>query len=199
MNNTSDDQEFAASRIIRRMALVAFLRGVNVGGHRTFRPSVLAHQMKNYGVVNVGAAGTFVVNRSVSPERFRFELLRRLPFEPEIMTCTPRELITATTYNPFGEKAPRSDVTQFVSVLAKSPRMFPSIPVPIPQHGKWLLKILARHDRFLFGIYRREMKAIACIGAIDKLFGTRATTRNWNTIKAILRVLQDGCDEEYRK
>lgn len=192
-------EAFAASRIIRRMALVAFLRGVNVGGHRTFRPSVLANQMKNYGVVNVGAAGTFVVSRRVSPARFRSELLRRLPFEPEIMMCTPRELITATTYNPFDVGPPRSDVTRFVSILEKSPRLFPSIPVRIPPHGKWLLRILARHDRFLFGIYRREMKAIACIVAIDKLFGTRATTRNWNTIKAILRVLKDGCDVPYRK
>ena len=42
------------------MALVVFLRGVNVGGHRTFRPSLLARQLEPYGVVNVGAAGTFV-------------------------------------------------------------------------------------------------------------------------------------------
>jgi uncharacterized protein (DUF1697 family) len=42
------------------MALVVFLRGVNVGGHRTFRPSILARELSDYGVVNVGAAGTFV-------------------------------------------------------------------------------------------------------------------------------------------
>lgn len=48
------------------------------------------------------------------------------------------------------------------------------------------------HDRFLFGIYRREMKAISCLGAIDKLFGVPATTRNWNTINAILKVLEKG-------
>src|SRR4051794_3057989 len=29
----------------RSMALVVFLRGVNVGGHRTFRPSVLAREL----------------------------------------------------------------------------------------------------------------------------------------------------------
>ena len=47
----------------RRMALVVFLRGVNVGGHRTFRPSVLARELGDYDVVNVGAAGTFVVRQ----------------------------------------------------------------------------------------------------------------------------------------
>jgi hypothetical protein len=45
------------------MALVVFIRGVNVGGHRTFRPSVLARGLSDYGVVNVGAAGTFVVRK----------------------------------------------------------------------------------------------------------------------------------------
>ena len=34
--------------IISRMALVVFLlRGVNVGGHRTFSPSVLANQLSD--------------------------------------------------------------------------------------------------------------------------------------------------------
>src|SRR4029077_20423952 len=37
------------------MALVVFLRGVNVGGHRTFRPSVLARELSEYDVVNVQA------------------------------------------------------------------------------------------------------------------------------------------------
>ena len=49
------------------MALVVFLRGVNVGGHRTFRPTVLAKQLKHLGAVNIGAAGTFVVHRPILP------------------------------------------------------------------------------------------------------------------------------------
>ena len=45
------------------MALIVFLRGVNVGGHRTFRPSTLARELSDYDVVSVGAAGTFVVRK----------------------------------------------------------------------------------------------------------------------------------------
>lgn len=40
------------------MALVVFLKGVNVGGHRAFLPSVLARALAKYDVINVGAAGT---------------------------------------------------------------------------------------------------------------------------------------------
>jgi hypothetical protein len=46
-----------------RMALVVFLRGVNVGGHRTFRRSTLTEQLKHLDAVNIGAAGTFVIRQ----------------------------------------------------------------------------------------------------------------------------------------
>jgi len=171
------------------MALVTFLRGVNVGGHRTFRPSILANQLKDYGVVNIGAAGTFVVRKPVSQTRLRSELLRRLPFEAEVMLCTGQEPIAAASDNPFDGEPARSDTVRFMSVLAKRPQVLPSIPIRLPRDGKWLLRILSTHDRFLFGLYRREMKAISYLNAIDKLFGVPVTTRNWNTISAILKVL----------
>ena len=57
------------------MAVVVFLRGVNVGGHRTFRPSILAKELSDYGVVNVGAAGTFVVRKPGLRAKFHAELL----------------------------------------------------------------------------------------------------------------------------
>jgi hypothetical protein len=33
------------------------------------------------------------------------------------------------------------------------------------------------------------MKTIGYLGQLDKLFGAPATTRNWNTIRAIIRIL----------
>ncbi len=36
------------------------------------------------------------------------------------------------------------------------------------------------------------MKAIGHLGTLDKLFGVPATTRNWNTIGAIAKVLAKG-------
>jgi uncharacterized protein (DUF1697 family) len=67
------------------MAFVVFLRGINVGGHRTLRPTMLAQQLKHFDVVNIGAAGTFVVGAPTSETRLRAELSRRLPFETSII------------------------------------------------------------------------------------------------------------------
>jgi uncharacterized protein (DUF1697 family) len=61
-----------------------------------------------------------------------------------------------------------------------------------PVQGKWLVKLVATENRFVFGQYRRHMKTIGYLGAIDRLFGVPVTTRNWNTITAIVRVLRNG-------
>src|SRR5687767_7384815 len=162
---------------------------MNVGGHRTFRPAKLAEQLKHLDAVNIGAAGTFVIRRPVTRAQLRAELARGLPFDAEIMICEGREIIRLMSQNHFAEQPVRPDIVRFVSVLSKRPRSVPSTPMTFPSSGKWMLKILARDDRFLIGVYRRHMKAIGYLGTLDRLFGVPVTTRNWNTIAAIARVL----------
>jgi uncharacterized protein (DUF1697 family) len=172
------------------MALVVFLRGVNVGGHKTFRPSILAQELKHHDVVNVGAAGTFVVRKPASQADLRAELRRRLPFEIQVMICTSQDLMKMVSADPFANEPIRPDIVRFVSVLAKRPRVLPSLPVSLPADGPWLLRILATENRFVFGMYRRQMKAIGYLGKIDAMFGVPVTTRNWNTFTAITKVLK---------
>src|SRR6185369_14338713 len=45
------------------MASVVFMWFVSYGGHRAFRPAALARDLAKFEVVNVGAAGTFVVKK----------------------------------------------------------------------------------------------------------------------------------------
>jgi len=172
------------------MALVVFLRGVNVGGHRTFRPSVLARELSEYDVVNVGAAGTFVVRKPQSRAKFRAALLPKLPFEADVMLCEGRDLLRLETANPFGTQPSPPDVVRFVSILSKAGAVRASLPVSFPSDGQWLVRVMASEGQFVFGMYRRHMKTIGYLGQIDKLYGAPATTRNWNTIAAILRILK---------
>jgi uncharacterized protein (DUF1697 family) len=171
------------------MALVVFLRGINVGGHRRFRPSLLARALSKYDVVNVGAAGTFVVRKPGSRTKFRAALVKKLPFEAEVALCDGRDLIRLMRDNPFGTDPLPPDVVRFVSVLSKAGRVQPTLPITLPTSGEWLVRVIAVSDRFVFGVYRRHMRTITCLGQIDKLFGVPATTRNWNSITAIVRVL----------
>ena len=172
------------------MALIVFLRGANVGGHRTFRPSIVARDLSDYDVLNVGAAGTFVVRKPGSRAKFRNALLGKLPFAAEIVLCDGRDLLRLETENPFGSEPSPHDVVRFVSILSKAGGVRASLPVTFPSDGEWLVRVIASEGQFVFGVYRRHMKTIGYLSRIDKLYGVPATTRNWNTIIAIVRILK---------
>ena len=172
------------------MALIVFFRGINVGGHRTFRPSMLARELGAYGVVNVGAAGTLVVRKPGPRANFLAELRRKLPFEAEVAFCDGRDLIRLEKENPFGAEPSRPDIVRFVSILSKAGRGKASFPIALPDGGEWFVRIIGSRDRLVFGEYRRHMKTIGYLGQIDKLFGAPATTRSWKTILSVLRVLK---------
>jgi len=92
--------------------------------------------------------------------------------------------------DPFAAERSRPDTVRFVSILSKAGRVRPAIPITLPPRGKWLVRVLASHNRFVFGVYRRHMRTIGYLGQLDGLFGAPATTRNWNTIVAIVRMLR---------
>jgi len=176
--------------LFRSMALIVFLRGINVGGHRTFRPSVLAKELDAYGVVNVGAAGTLVVRKPGSRLKFFAELRRRLPFEAKVACCDGRDLVHLEMENPFGSEPSRPEVVRFVSILSKAGRGQVSFPIALPEDGEWFVRIIGSKGRLVFGVYRRHMKTIGYLGRIDELFAAPATTRGWNTILSVLRILK---------
>jgi uncharacterized protein (DUF1697 family) len=174
------------------MRWVVFLRAVNVGGANRCKPAAIAKELAKFGVVNIGAVGTFVVREDVSESALRAALARKLPFKCEIMVCPARDIIKLTSKNPFAQQLSAENITRFVNVLAKRLPTPPSIPLSLPSEDDWLLKIIAIQDRFVLGLYRRQMKAISYLGKIEKLLGVPATTRSWNTIEKIAKILRDG-------
>jgi hypothetical protein len=143
-----------------------------------------------YDAVNVGAAGTLVIREPGLRAKFLAELRRKLPFEATIAFCDASDLIRLQRDNPFGTELPRADVVQFVSVLSEAKRLGVSLPIVLPEGGEWLVRIIGSKNRLVYGVYRRHMKTIGCLGQIDRLFGAPATTRSWNAILSVLRILK---------
>jgi uncharacterized protein (DUF1697 family) len=177
------------------MASVVFLRAVNVGGTNRCRPALLAKQLAKFGVVNIGAVGTFVVrenaSESVLRDKIGVQLAKAFGVKCEIMICPAKQIVDLVRKDPFARQPSGPTITHFVNVLHKPlplPLPFP-LPLSLPSNDKWLLKVIAMHDRFVFGLYRRQMKAISYLGKIEKLLGVSATTRNWNTIEKIATIL----------
>ena len=177
------------------MPSVVFLRAVNVGGANRCQPALIAKELAKFGVVNIGAVGTFVVREDVSESALRAAIAKKLPFKCEIMICPARDLIKLASKNPFSRQPSGPDITWFVSVLAKRLSAPPPLPLSLPSDDEWLLKITAIENRFVLGLYRRQMKAISYLGKIEKQLGVPVTTRNWNTIEKVAKILRPDSKE----
>src|SRR6516225_1771633 len=172
------------------MRWVVFLRGVNVGKANRCQPAVIATQLSKLGVINIGAVGTFVVREDVSESALRNAIAKKLPFKCEIMICPARDVIKLASKDPFSRQPSGTDITRFVNVLHKRRRALPPLPLSLPSDDDWLLKIIAIQDRFVLGLYRRQMKAISYLGKIEKRLGVPVTTRSWNTIEKLVKILR---------
>jgi uncharacterized protein (DUF1697 family) len=171
------------------MKWVVFLRAVNVGKANRCQPALIAKQLAKFSVVNIGAVGTFIVHKDVSESALRAAIARKLPFKCEIMICPARDIIKLASKAPFARQPSGPNIVRFVSVLAKRLRALPSLPLTLSSDDEWLVKVIAIQDRFVLGLYRRQMKAISYLGKIEKRLGVRATTRNWNTIEKVAKIL----------
>ncbi len=174
------------------MAWVVFLRAVNVGGTNRCQPASIAKQLAKFGVINIGAVGTFVVREDVSESALRAAIAKKLPFKCEIMICPARDISKLASRDPFSRQPCGPNIVRFVSVLAKRPAIRFDLPQTFTASPArtWLVKIIAIQDRFVLRLYRREMKAISYLSKIEKRLGVPATTRNWNTIEKVASILR---------
>jgi uncharacterized protein (DUF1697 family) len=174
------------------MPLVVFMRGVNVGSAKRFQPSLLAKDLGHLGVLNLGAAGTFVVRGTLSESALRAEFLRRLPFVCDLMVCQGRDILKLAAAEPFPDSPEGPDLRRFVTVLAKRPRKPPALPWSYPLGDQWQVRLIGLSGRFALCHWRRLGRSLAePNGVLEKQLGVRATTRNWNTILRICDVLQE--------
>jgi hypothetical protein len=175
------------------LALIVFLKGINVGGHRRLRPTLLAERLLRVdvvrSVVSIGAAGTFAVRGRVGRSDLQAEIRRGLPFEAEVIICGGRELLDLVRIDPFADHPERRGVVRFVSVTAKRPRRPPPLPEAIPTDGRWGVRVLGRRGPFVFGLYRREMNVIGQLGRLEQLVGAPIATRSWSTILSVANAL----------
>jgi uncharacterized protein (DUF1697 family) len=173
------------------MASVVFMRGVNVGGHQVFRPAELAKKLARLEVVNIGAAGTFVVHATIRHGELREELRRHLSFAAEFMITRASEVQKLVAMDPFRRSLAAAEVRCSVSVLAKRPRSVPKLPLSQPAGEGWQVRIVGLQDRFALVLWRRAGKPMIYPNeVVEKNFGVAATTRTWETILKVHRALQ---------
>jgi uncharacterized protein (DUF1697 family) len=172
-----------------RSPLVVFLRGVNVGGNKTFRPAELARAL---GAVNLGAAGTFVLHGGGAAATVRRAILDALEFEAEVIVCPGADVVELARRAEKDPPPYGKDLKTMVSVLAGTPKAPPRLPVEVPPGAEsWQVRVTSVSGPFVTSLWRRrEGRFIYPNEVVEKLFGIPATTRGWNTIGAIRKAVE---------
>src|SRR5205085_375554 len=111
----------------------------------------------------------------------------------ELMICRSREVLDLAAGTPFPDEQLTADVIRYVTVLAKRPRTLPTLPILQPADGAWQVKVIGIRGRFVLSLHRRMGRTLVYPNeVVEKKLGVSATTRNWNTIAAVCKILNGG-------
>jgi uncharacterized protein (DUF1697 family) len=171
------------------MAHVVFLRAANVGGNNVFRPAKLAAELSHLDVVNVGAAGTFVVRATASAAAIRRELIARLPFLPELAIRPAKEIIALAERDPFRDEALSRDRRAWVAVLTRPAKAKPGLPLQVPAGRSWSVRFERLEGAFALGIWQRPPKGFTNPSTVvEDALGVPVTTRWWETLVKVAEI-----------
>lgn len=162
------------------MASVIFLRAANVGGSSVFSTVQLA---KTLGIVNIGAAGTFVSARPISAQT----IARALPHQIDIVVRPGSEVLDLVAAGP---PAATGGARVFVSVMVGRPTKRPALPIDKPAGRDWALRVMERRGPFVISARRVDnQRGLDLSAVLERAYGTRFTTRSWNTMLRIATAL----------
>ena len=169
------------------MAQVVLLRGANLGSRR-FSPKAVEKTLSDLGVVNVGAAGTFVVRGKVAKDALLARLADAVPFDPRAILVSSKEFLEAIT---AGDAIPVPDGAKRFATALASPATH-TLPIEEPAGKAWGVRVLATTKRFALGVRRRvDETGVYPNEVVEKAFGVAATTRDWPTMERVARLLQE--------
>ncbi len=172
------------------MPHVVFLRAANVGGKNVFRPAQLAAELAHLDLVNVGAAGTFLVRGKATAAAIRREILARLPFEPAIAVRPAEEVLALVRSAPFRGVAFSKDLRGWVAVLAALPKARPALPLVAPAGKSWSVRFDRVAGAFALGLWHRRPRGFVFPNqVVERALGVPVTTRWWETFERVAALM----------
>jgi uncharacterized protein (DUF1697 family) len=169
---------------------VAFLRGVNVGGHTMVKTSDICQRLAALGFVNVKGykqSGNIMFDtEDADADRIAGEIRKviygLIEKEVEVFLRTMDQVREMVRLDPF-EEAGQGDVKLFVTFYSVEPEVAVKLPLRSSDGDAEIILVRGR-DAFGLG-YPKDGRYGASYGKIEVKLGASFTTRNWNTIKGI--------------
>jgi uncharacterized protein (DUF1697 family) len=168
-------------------AYVAFVRGVNVGGNKMLSSAALKEACESLGFADVKThlnSGN-VVFRAKKADAKKIE--NAIALNARVILRTAAELRAAIAANPFPDEAQTDPSHLLIQFLSG----------PLDAKAKALLAAysgtekLHCGEREVYVHYTSMADSKLNLLLTEKKIGVAATGRNWNTVNALLRLLEE--------
>lgn len=173
---------------------VAFLRGINLGGHKQIQMAELRTMFESMGFKNVRTllnSGNVLFEaaeggKSALVKKIEQELKKTFGHEIAVILWTSREIQDLVDSNPFKKIKVTPETRLYVTFLSEKPKSNIKVPHESPEED---FKILTVHDGAVFSVVtlKPNRGTTDAMSFLEKEFGKRVTTRNWNTVTKILK------------
>lgn len=172
---------------------VAFLRGINVGGHHKIPMADLRKALEELGLENVETilnSGNVIFNSSTeNPENLEKIISNKLDktFGFTVPTIIRKSKMIYQLINdtPFQDVKITKDLRLYVTFLKKNIQSDVKLPWISSDNS---YKIIEKRDKTILSVLDISVsKTPHALKALEKFFGTNTTTRNWNTIERIVK------------
>lgn len=183
---------YSSNFVKKIMRYVAFLRGINVGGHKIIKMPELTEIFLSFGLENVKTllqSGNVLFDWSKATntsvvKKLETGLLKKLGYEVKVLVRTIPEVEAILHANPFGTIKEGSDIKLYVTFLPEPAKEQPVLPYVSKKDG---FEIIAITGQEIYTVaHRLPDGRYGSLGYIEKTFGKYSTTRNWNTVMKLV-------------
>jgi len=174
-------------------AYAAFLRGINNLGQKPVKMDELKKAFESLGFINVKtllASGNVVFESPNSSPRalaktIEEKLKKKFGHEIFVLVRLLGQLRRLADANPYKGMRVTPQTRLYVTFLSEKPKRALKIPYESPEGN---FKILRATESEVFSVVTltRNSGTPDLMGFLEKQFGRKITTRNWNTIKRVL-------------
>jgi|CZKI01.1.fsa_nt_gi uncharacterized protein (DUF1697 family) len=176
---------------------VALLRGINMGGHKKVSMSDLRALLAQLGFADAQSllqSGNLVFRGDSRPgdleHMLETEAERRLGLRTDVFVRTSEECREVVARNPFRAAAEKDPSHLVVMFLKKAPDAESVRALQAAITGPEIVRSRGRQAYIVYPANIGDSRLT--VSVIDRVLGTRATGRNWNTVLKISALAKAG-------
>jgi uncharacterized protein (DUF1697 family) len=175
---------------------IAFLRGINVGGNTTVAMAALTKVLTGLGcrdvktVLNSGNAvfQSDETDRAALAHKIQAALRKTFGFEIAVMLRSGEEIRALLKADPFKDTLVTPDTRLYVTFLGDGVESRTKAPFVSPQGDYGVVRVFPR-EVCTFIVLSEGRGTPELMKGIEAEYGRQVTTRSWNTIERIGRLL----------